>query len=394
MGTIYKRPGSPNWQADYTDHTGKRIKQRSTRTRSKPAAYRILAKWEADEALKREGVVDPAAERLAKQRTRQLKDHLKEFERSISSANQTEKHVNATIDAVSDAATVGNWASLGDINAEDVELYMSQLRDADAAARTIQRKVNSVKQFSKWCYETGRIQTNILARVKTPNPDTDRRLERRALLPEEWPILLKTTVEGEDHACGVTGPQRGLLYSIALQTGLRSNELRSLTLGKLHLDKKPPFVLVPSRSTKNKKPARQYLTQTLAGEFQDHAKSRPHGSPLFDLPHETDMALMLRQDLENARRDWIASLPKKEQKRSLKSDFLAATNHEGLDLDFHALRHTCGAWLAASGENPKTIQVIMRHSSITLTMDTYGHLFPAVEADAIGRLGNRYFEPD
>jgi hypothetical protein len=34
---------------------------------------------------------------------------------------------------------------------------------------------------------------------------------------------------------------------------------------------------------------------------------------------------------------------------------------------------------------PKTVQVVMRHSSITLTMDAYGHLFPGQEADAVGR---------
>ena len=34
----------------------------------------------------------------------------------------------------------------------------------------------------------------------------------------------------------------------------------------------------------------------------------------------------------------------------------------------------------------KTVQAVMRHSSITLTMDTYGHLFPGQEADAVARL--------
>ena len=53
-----------------------------------------------------------------------------------------------------------------------------------------------------------------------------------------------------------------------------------------------------------------------------------------------------------------------------RSDFLLPVDHEGRQFDFHALRHTCGAWLAMAGENPKTIQTIMRHSTITLTMDT------------------------
>ena len=31
------------------------------------------------------------------------------------------------------------------------------------------------------------------------------------------------------------------------------------------------------------------------------------------------------------------------------------------------------------------VQVVMRHSTITLTIDTYGHLFPGQEADAVAR---------
>ena len=48
--------------------------------------------------------------------------------------------------------------------------------------------------------------------------------------------------------------------------------------------------------------------------------------------------------------------------------------------------HTCGAWLAMAGVHPKVVQTVMRHGSITLTMDTYGHLFPGQEADAIAKV--------
>ena len=50
------------------------------------------------------------------------------------------------------------------------------------------------------------------------------------------------------------------------------------------------------------------------------------------------------------------------------------------------LRHTCGAWLAMTGTHPKVMQQAMRHQSIGLTMDTYGHLFPGQEADAVDGL--------
>jgi hypothetical protein len=37
------------------------------------------------------------------------------------------------------------------------------------------------------------------------------------------------------------------------------------------------------------------------------------------------------------------------------------------------------------------VQTVMLHSTITLTLDTYGHLLPGQEADAVDGLG-RYFE--
>lgn len=36
-------------------------------------------------------------------------------------------------------------------------------------------------------------------------------------------------------------------------------------------------------------------------------------------------------------------------------------------------------------DHPKAVQALMRHSSITLTMDTYGHLFPGQEAETVAR---------
>ncbi|WP_145087146.1 tyrosine-type recombinase/integrase [Aureliella helgolandensis] len=45
-------------------------------------------------------------------------------------------------------------------------------------------------------------------------------------------------------------------------------------------------------------------------------------------------------------------------------DFLWPRSESGGCLDFHALRHTCGVWLASAGVSIKVIQSVMRHSSI------------------------------
>jgi integrase len=54
-------------------------------------------------------------------------------------------------------------------------------------------------------------------------------------------------------------------------------------------------------------------------------------------------------------------------------------------LGFHDLRHTCASLLIAQGAHPKAIQLHLGHSSIQITMDCYGHLFP----DELGHLADR-----
>jgi integrase len=48
---------------------------------------------------------------------------------------------------------------------------------------------------------------------------------------------------------------------------------------------------------------------------------------------------------------------------------------EGLRI--HDLRHTCASLLIAEGAHPRAVMGHLGHSSITVTMDRYGHLFPS-----------------
>lgn len=71
--------------------------------------------------------------------------------------------------------------------------------------------------------------------------------------------------------------------------------------------------------------------------------------------------------------------------------FRPAAERAGLpsDLRFHTLRHTYAALLIAEGAHPRSIMERMGHSSITVTLGTYGHLFPALEAELTDRLDQR-----
>jgi integrase len=61
--------------------------------------------------------------------------------------------------------------------------------------------------------------------------------------------------------------------------------------------------------------------------------------------------------------------------------FKPAVRNAGLPeaLRFHDLRHTCAAILIAQGAHPKEIQERLGHSTIRLTFDRYGHLFPGLD---------------
>jgi site-specific recombinase XerD len=48
-------------------------------------------------------------------------------------------------------------------------------------------------------------------------------------------------------------------------------------------------------------------------------------------------------------------------------------------LRFHDLRHTAVALLVDQGAHPLAVRERLGHSSITTTMDRYGHLFPSLD---------------
>jgi hypothetical protein len=58
-----------------------------------------------------------------------------------------------------------------------------------------------------------------------------------------------------------------------------------------------------------------------------------------------------------------------------------AKRRAGIDgFRWHDLRHTAVALAIAQGAHPKAIQARLGHSSVQVTLDRYGHLFPELDA--------------
>jgi integrase len=62
-------------------------------------------------------------------------------------------------------------------------------------------------------------------------------------------------------------------------------------------------------------------------------------------------------------------------------------HQEGLrPIGLHECRHTYAAFMIAAGVNAKALSAYMGHSSITVTLDRYGHLMPGHEGEAAAML--------
>jgi integrase len=53
---------------------------------------------------------------------------------------------------------------------------------------------------------------------------------------------------------------------------------------------------------------------------------------------------------------------------------------------FHDLRHACASLLLVQGVHPRVVMETLGHSQMSLTMDTYSHVIPALQREAADRM--------
>jgi len=297
QGTLFKRNGQGSWIASWYDHKGKRL-ERSTRTTDKAAAERILSKRVTDTALRRDGVIDAHLDAICEESQRSIESQLNDFKAKMISTNGDQKHISTTIGYIQTIANSEGWIRVADINADSVYNYAATLKEGkNRSARTIQAYLTAIKGFSKWLATNNKLPRDPLISVSKPNPKGDRRRERRILLHDEWVWLQSVTRDLPDRY-GMTGQSRVLLYAVAIQSGLRSAELSSLTRGKLFLGRNDPYIICKAAQTKNSKNAQQYIQCDLATELSEYVSSKAPMAPVFNMPVSTDVADMLRADLQ------------------------------------------------------------------------------------------------
>ena len=164
----------------------------------------------------------------------------------------------------------------------------------------------------------------------------------------------------------MTGSERAFLYRLAVETGLRAGEIRSLTPRSFSLEGEPPTVTVGAAYSKHRRQDVQLLPSNLATGLRTFLSDQSDVSPVFSMPYSSGVARMLRAVLADAH--------------------ISYRDDSGCVLDFHAFRHTFITDLARGGVHPKPAQDLARHSDINLTLSRYSHTLIADRAAALEAL--------
>jgi len=174
-------------------------------------------------------------------------------------------------------------------------------------------------------------------------------------------------------------PERGLLVRFAGFTGLRSGEIVALRAEAVDLMRARVQVVASASEAYGKiqfGPPKTYqrrsvpLPKTLVGELTSHLGGRAATEFVFT----SSRGGPLRHSNFYARH------------------FKPAVIRAGLPeaTRFHDLRHSYAAMLIAEGAHPRAIMERLGHSTIQVTLGTYGHLFPNLEASLTEALDDVY----
>jgi integrase len=246
---------------------------------------------------------------------------------------------------------------------------MAEKQAAGQAAKSLQKIRLVLRQVFELARASGAIKSNPCDGLRLP----------RALQME--PVFLSAD-QVEALACATRRPY-DLLVRVVAATGLRPSEVCGLRVGKVNV----------MRATMEISEALTVVGgRTEVGPTKTYAR-RTVGIPrslVEDLAaHLADRTAALGRPLDPD--DYVFTAPRGGPLRRdllFKRFIRPAIEVAGLPptLRLHDLRHTCAALLIELGAHPKAIQERLGHSSITVTMDVYGHLFPALNEALTERL--------
>jgi site-specific recombinase XerD len=361
VASVFKSKGSSFHTIVYTDEHGRRRKKKGYK--DKRESERLAMKLEERVAKVKNGDLDPKDERYRQQEGIALAVHLVDFKRALRAKGSGVPHVATVGQRVGRMLDLARAKRISDLSLSTLLQAVQSLRDAGLGQQSINHHITNIKSFCRWLWSDGRAREHHLAHLKTSSVASDRRHVRRLLSREEAARLIQAAETGPVVG-NLSGPDRAMLYDLALGTGFRRNELRTLTPERFDLDGDPPTVTGKACYTKNGQEAVQPINTALAARLRPWLATKAPARPVFGAMSQLT-AKMIRVDLR------AANIP---------------YSTDSVFADFHSLRCAYVSYLASSGASVKTCQTLARHSTPVLTFQTYAKVAAHDLAGAVERL--------
>jgi integrase len=238
------------------------------------------------------------------------------------------------------------------IRAADVEDHVFAV--AQRAPRAAELMLDTLKMIIRNARERGQVVDEAVLRVRPPRRE---RAEMRFLDWREVELLASETVEAYGH-----------LIRFACLSGLRQGELFALRDRAVDVSRRRVHVEAGARD------GQIVATKTSAGKRQVRLSSEAirvlREQLLARVPNECGLVFPTPGGSVWRKDNFMARVFRPAVRRA-----------ELAPLRFHDLRHTYAALMVAAGAHPKLLQAQLGHTSINVTLNTYGHLFPDAFAD-------------
>jgi integrase len=244
-------------------------------------------------------------------------------------------------------------ARLADLDVLAVREWLAGLVGGGLSAKRARKAHQVLAQVLDAAVDGGKLARNVAAGVKLP------KVQRR-----EMHFLDAVQVEALADAID---RRYSTLIRFAAYSGLRPCELAALRVGRLDLLRGAVRVTeaapeVAGRlewgGVKTHEARTVRLPRSIAEELGAYLAGRPRGPE--DLVFTAPLGGPLRQS------------------KLVPGYFKPAARAAGLParLRFYDLRHTCASLLIREGASVKAVQAQLGHATASITLDTYGHLFP------------------
>lgn len=187
----------------------------------------------------------------------------------------------------------------------------------------------AIKSFGDWMVKKRGALTNPFSDLNVPSAKGAPVLNRRPMQVGEFEkladYLLKAPSKYSHQIIDWKPEDRLMIYWTAVLTGLRANELRSLTVGSVDFDANPVLITVEGWVAKNRTKASVPVTDAaFINKLRGYTSQRPPNVPLLKIPCQSALTSALYRDLD------AAGVQRKFNGNKV--------------IDFHTLRSTAMYW--------------------------------------------------